>query len=172
MNFNWVDILILIILAINGLYGLRHGVARAFFSVVGLAAAFFLCIKAAPAVLELFTNLKMPGQFAYVLAVGLIFTAVVLLVNEVGRHLQLLTRGQEGSRFLDKLGGLFCGLCKGVLYVVFLFSLILSNLFFFPALSKAFGESLLIKYAYPLVYYAEPFVQDLLRQAGATWQSL
>ncbi|GBR76321.1 colicin V production protein CvpA [Candidatus Termititenax persephonae] len=170
MSFNWVDALIAIILVSNGLYGLRHGWALALFSIVGWVSAFFLCIKAAPAVMELFVNLKMPGQLAYVLSVALLFVVVLLLVNEIGRHLQLMLDGQEGGWFLDKLGGLAFGLLRGVLLVVFLFSLILSNVFFSPTLFKAFEESVLLRYGHPLIYCVEPLVQDLLRQVGRTWQ--
>ncbi|MDR2432028.1 MAG: CvpA family protein [Candidatus Margulisbacteria bacterium] len=169
MSFNWLDGLIAIILVINILYGLRRGLIRTLFGMLGLIIALFLCIKGTPAVAELLLWLRISGTAAYAAALILLFIIIYFLVNEIGRHIQALLK-ESSFRNIDLVGGSLCGLAKGILYTLFLLIPLLGNIFASPALLKAFENSTLLNFGHPIVYYAEPIIQNLLYQGAQTWQ--
>ncbi|MDR1997839.1 MAG: CvpA family protein [Candidatus Margulisbacteria bacterium] len=169
MTFNWLDGIIAIILVINTLYGLRRGLIRTLFGMLGLFIALLLCLKGTPAIAELLLWLRLSGTAAYAAALILLFIIIYFLVNEIGRHIQALLK-DSGFKPIDQLGGSLCGLLKGIIYTLFLLIPLLGNIFASPALLKAFEDSALLNFGHPLVYYAEPIIQKLLDQGSQTWQ--
>jgi len=170
MSFNWLDWLIAIILVINTLYGLRCGLIRTLFGILGLIIALFLCINGTPAIAEFLLWLRISGTIAYAGTLLILFIVIYFLVNEIGRHIQAIAR-ESSFKYIDQLGGAFCGLGKGILYTLFLLIPLLGNIFASPAMLKAFENSALLNFGHPIVYYAEPLIQNLLYQGNQTWQS-
>lgn len=170
MSFNWLDGIITIILVINVLYGLRRGLIRTLFGMLGLIIALFLCIQGTPAVAEFLLWLNISNTIAYATALIILFIAVYFLVNEIGRHVQAMAK-ESSFKSIDHLGGMLCGFIKGILYSLFLLIPLLGNIFASPTMNKAFSSSALINFGYPIVYYAEPIIQNLIHSGNQTWQS-
>ena len=170
MTFNWVDGLIAIILVINLLYGLRRGLIRTLFGMLGLIIAIYLCFKGTPAVAEILFTLRISGTAAYITALVLLFIFVYFLINEIGRHIQSLLK-ESDFKTSDKIGGSLCGLIKGILYTLFIIIPLIENIFSSPALLKAFEQSTLLNIGHPLVYYSEPIIQEFYSQGKQTWQT-
>jgi uncharacterized membrane protein required for colicin V production len=169
MNFNWLDGLITIILVVNMLYGLRRGLLRTFFGALGALLGLLFCVFGAPATAELLQALKIPGTAAYITALLIIFIIVYFLINEIGRHLQAITKN-TALQTLDQVCGLFGGCGKGILYTLFVIFPLWNNIFLSPAMTKTFMESTFVSKGWPLVRFSEPLIQDLFHHAGRNWQ--
>ncbi len=124
-EFNWIDIIIAIFLALSLLQGIRAGLVKSFFTIAGIAAgltaAIIYYVDGSILILE---YINLPRFIADSISFILIFSITSLLFHFVGTLVRLVTRFTP-LRLVDKVGGGGAGLVIGVAVVgVFLILLI------------------------------------------------
>lgn len=116
-SLNWLDLVIAIILAAAVIQGIRVGLIRSIFSVVGLAAGFIAAISYyGPAGSMIIRHINMPQIIADVLSFIVIFAVTTAIVHLAGSFVAVLTRIRL-FRFADRVGGSTAGLLIGFILV-------------------------------------------------------
>jgi len=116
---NWVDLILVVVLALFGLRGYFRGLFREFFSLVGLLAGFILAVTFAGAVASYggamwnFSPLLLKGA-----AFVVIFFLVYFLLNIAG---WLLHRSEKMLflKTVNRTGGIAIGVGKGAAFAAF-----------------------------------------------------
>ncbi len=110
---NWLDILLLLLIAGAGALGLKRGFGRAAFDALGLYAALWLASALAP-LLAAHLNLQAGGSGVNrSWAFGLLFVALGALCLGIAWYCHGLTQFEAG--FFDKLFGLVGGVAVGMI---------------------------------------------------------
>jgi uncharacterized membrane protein required for colicin V production len=170
MVWNWLDLVILLVLGLNVFNGARRGLVRSLFGLIALILALFVCFKGTPFIAEILRQFNLTGMPIFVTALIVVFLAIYWLVNEVGRHFKILI-AESSFQQIDTVGGIALGFSKGILYTLFFLVPILGNIFASPTLMETFETSTLLQVGRPLVYAAEPFVSQVIEQGSQHWQS-
>lgn len=112
-GYNWLDLIILIIMAAAIIQGVRAGLIRSIFSVAGLAAGFLAAVSYyAPAGSMILRHINLPQIIADVLSFIVIFAVTTAAVHLVGSLVAVLTRIRL-FKFADRVGGIAAGLLIG-----------------------------------------------------------
>jgi len=162
---HWFDIGLTIALIISTVWGFFRGFVRGLFSLLGLAAAVLLAVRAYPylaPVLESFIAVPWVRQTVGFSLIGVAVMAVVMLCSTL---LRLFLRA-AGLSLADRLlGGLF-GLAKVVLILTVLF--IIANRFFPAERTQIEARSALA----PLLSRSAAWLEAFLAQHDAVIQQL
>lgn len=136
---NWLDMAIVAVVAVLGLYGLWKGLIRIIFPILGLIAGLILGGRYGEAVAEkIFASpqgWQLAGGFGLVLVATLVVATLVASI--LRKILKLLMLG-----WLDRLAGLFAGVAIGVL----LWALLLGLAAKFPFLQGFIDNSSLASF--------------------------
>jgi membrane protein required for colicin V production len=141
LELNWVDILILVLLAVSALLGFRSGLIQSIFSLVGL----ILGIAVASWHYQRFEENLLPVVHSQALAAAVSFALIAIVVMVVAGLLGLVLKSiihGVGLGWLDKLAGLVFGLLRGALLVTLGIVVLVA---FFPD-SRWLGEARLSRY--------------------------
>lgn len=170
MTWNWLDLVIALLLGLNVFNGSRRGLVRSFFGLIALILALFVCFEGTPFIVELLRQFHLTSMPAFVTALIVVFLVLYWLVNELGKHCKMLIAESSFQQF-DTVGGIVLGFCKGVVYTLFLLVPVLGTIFTSPTLMETFEKSTLLHTGRPLVYMAEPFVEQVITQGTQQWQT-
>ncbi len=111
---NWLDIVMIVVIAIGSLVGWRIRVTQAVFMVVGLVLGIYLAAQLSGDVAELLTDTisstTMATVIAYVLIIAVVMVAAKVLQVFTRKVLSLLLLG-----WADALGGLALGFVGGAI---------------------------------------------------------
>jgi membrane protein required for colicin V production len=152
---NWIDIIIIILLALAVGIGFKKGLVQEIVGIIALVIAFFLALKlhmiAAAMLAKMISGL--PKPIAPTVGFVTVFLIVFLAITIVGWLLSKIIKATPLD-FADKIGGMVIGLVKGALII----SVILLLLALAP-LPKEFNNKLdrsgmirSIRKVAPLVY--------------------
>lgn len=152
---NWIDIIIIILLALAVGIGFKKGLVQEIVGIIALVIAFFLALKlhmvAAAMLAKMISGL--PKHIAPTVGFVTVFLIVFLAITIVGWLLAKIIKATPLD-FADKIGGMVIGLVKGALII----SVILLLLALAP-LPKEFNKKLdrsgmirSIRKVAPLVY--------------------
>lgn len=115
---NWVDIVIIIVAAIGGYIGWKHGLIRTAFSFVGLIIGVVLAGVWAP---DLADKISSESQWAYIFSFAIILIIVLIIANIAGKiakpFLKLVMMG-----LLDSFLGAVIGIIVGALVMAAILS--------------------------------------------------
>jgi membrane protein required for colicin V production len=152
---HWFDIGLTIALMLSVVWGCYRGLVRELFTLVGLAAATVLAIRAYPAAAHLLEPLITTPWVRQAAGFCLIFLAVMVVVMVCSTLLRLFLHA-AGLSLVDRLlGGLF-GLTRVVLVTTVL--LMLANRFVPSARAQLEAESVLAPFMWRSAEYLEAFV--------------
>lgn len=119
MPLIWVDVVILMIVAVSCLFGLGRGFVREILSLLAWVAAILIARVYAPSLSPMFASWVESVTMQYVVAFALLFIAVLLaaaIVNGLVARLVDVT----GLKLTDRLlGGIF-GVARGIVIVMLL----------------------------------------------------
>ena len=116
-GYNWLDLIILIIIAAAVIQGIRAGLIRSIFNVAGLAVGFLAAINYyAPAGSMIIRHINLPQIIADVLSFIVIFAVSTAIVHLIGSFVAVITRVRL-FRFADRVGGSAAGLLIGFILV-------------------------------------------------------
>ena len=114
---NWVDIIILIILAIGLFKGLGNGFVRGLFGLAALVLGVMLAAAHSEQVTELvFSRLQIDPQGQALLGFLLVFVVVLILVSVIGRVISKALK-LAALGWLDRLAGAVLGLVVSCIFV-------------------------------------------------------
>ncbi|MBN2009537.1 CvpA family protein [candidate division KSB1 bacterium] len=142
-GLSYLDVLIVIILAIFVFRGFKRGFAGELTKIIGVILALMLSTKFMNNVAEfLVTAANIPPAFAMVVSFVMIFVATILLFKYAGTHLEKLIKVSVALKTADNFLGAILGLFKGAIFVS-LFMLLLTLLSFSDAVQYHTKHSLL-----------------------------
>lgn len=170
MTWNWLDLVIFLVIGLNVFNGARRGLVRSLFGLIALLFSLFVCFKGTPVIVEALKQFHIGGLPAFITAMIVVFFALYWMVSEVGKHFKGLIAGSSFQK-IDVAGGLAIGFTKGVVYTLFLLVPLLGNIFASPTLMETFEGSLLLQTGRPLVYAAEPLIEQVIAQGSQQWQT-
>lgn len=131
---NPIDIAVVALCALFGVFGILRGLVRQVISVAGLVAGHLAGIRYYEAAVSW---LNLTFQYSKVAGYAAIFLAVWLLFVLVGSFIEGRIRASKLS-FMDRVGGLVVGAAKGALLAVLLVFLLV---IFLPKDSEVLRES-------------------------------
>jgi membrane protein required for colicin V production len=155
-DFNWIDILILVVIVLSFLFGLWRGLVKEVLSLVTWVAALLVARvysdDFAPSLASTFD-----GETTRLVAAFALLFLATLVVGALVNHLMARLISFAGLALTDRvLGGLF-GLARGGL-IVMLGIFVAGNFF---SESLAWQESRLIPYGGEAVQWSRIFIDDL-----------
>lgn len=117
MNLNWVDIVVLVILALTVVRGFMRGLVRSIFDIIALGVSIWLGFFWYRDVSLYLTHyVKLPGNFVYTLGFLLVFIGIYIAANLIGYILhRLIGRGFLGP--VNSLAGGAVGFAKGIIII-------------------------------------------------------
>jgi len=116
-GYNWLDLIIFIIVAAAVIKGIRAGLIRSVFNVAGLVIGFLAAVSYyAPAGSMILRHINLPQIIADVLSFIVIFAVTTAAVHLVGSLVAVLTKIRL-FRFADRVGGSAAGLLIGFILV-------------------------------------------------------
>ena len=116
-GYNWLDLIIFVILAAAVIKGIRAGLIRSVFNVAGLVIGFLAAVSYyAPAGSMILRHINLPQIIADVLSFIVIFAETTAAVHLVGSLVAVLTKIRL-FRFADRVGGSAAGLLIGFILV-------------------------------------------------------
>lgn len=120
---NYLDIVLIIVLAIFAIAGFIKGFVKSLASLVALVLGIFLGIKLSDYVANLLAGyFNWSEDVLFIIAFVIIFILVVLVVSLIGKLLnKVLSSAALG--FVNKLAGLVFGLAKGIFILSVLIAL-------------------------------------------------
>jgi membrane protein required for colicin V production len=155
-SFNWIDILILVVVALSFLFGLWRGLVKEVLSLVTWVAALLVARvysdDFAPSLAATFD-----GETTRLVAAFALLFLATLVVGALVNHLMARLISFAGLALTDRLlGGLF-GLARGGLIVML--GIFVAENFFSESLD--WQESRLIPYGREAVQWSRIFIDDL-----------
>jgi len=116
-GYNWLDLIIFVIVAAAVIKGIRAGLIRSVFNVAGLVIGFLAAVSYyAPAGSMILRHINLPQIIADVLSFIVIFAVTTAAVHLVGSLVAVLTKIRL-FRFADRVGGSAAGLLIGFILV-------------------------------------------------------
>ena len=150
---NWLDLIIVIIIAGSSLYGYKKGFLRKVLGIAGLIAGIVLALKFNDSVSSLFAKLFETGPaFSKLSAFLFILLVVYGLAVWVARF---MANFNKGTSVFDKVTGTILGFGEGIL----LSSILLFNLTYAGYLEQ---KVISTSFLYPLVLPVAPKVIDIV----------
>ena len=140
MSLNWLDIALLVVLALSLIIGLIKGFARQLIGLLAVAAGVILAFIYYPYVSELFVRLVARNMIAHFLGFLSILAGVMILGWVVTRLLSKLIKGPL-KLVNHMLGGAF-GLLKGILIC----GVVIFSMFVFSINKHTLQKSILAPY--------------------------
>lgn len=164
---NYLDIVILIILALFGLKGLRKGLIIEVVTLLALVVGIFGAMRFSDFTAEhLQEVMNIDPKFLNTIAFVLTFVILVVVVNLIGRAASKLAKTLELG-LLDGLGGFVFGVAKGVL-LCSLIIVVFNNLHFSGIIKEETKkESKLYPYieqTVPYLYQGYGVVKDFVKE--------
>ncbi len=129
---NFIDIIVAIVLVIAAIGGLRSGVTRQLFSIVGVIVGFILANKFA---MFVGTFIGLSNQWALIAGFVLVFVLAMVLTSLVGGLIKKLFHA-VGLGIFDYILGAALGVAKAVIILAVVFALLTpinANFGFIPA---------------------------------------
>ncbi len=122
---NWIDIIIIILLALAVGIGFKKGLVQEIVGIIALVVAFFLALimhmTAASILVKVFP--KLPKHIAPTVGFVIMFMVVFLVITITGWLLSKIIKATPLD-FADKIGGMVIGLIKGALIISILLLLL------------------------------------------------
>jgi len=115
MVMNWLDIVLIVILAVSAFSGFANGLIKAVFSLVGLILALFLAGRTYVALADQLTFIS-NENVARIVAFAVIFLAVIIIAAILGKILTGLVSAILLG-WLNRLGGAAFGLILGAIFL-------------------------------------------------------
>jgi uncharacterized membrane protein required for colicin V production len=113
---NWLDITLIVIMALGLFWGLKTGVISAIFTAIGVAVGWILAGQLADDIGGFFESSLNSDTLVTVVSYAVIIIGTMIVVSFIGKILKpmltILTLGMAGM--VDKLGGLVMGLVIGL----------------------------------------------------------
>jgi membrane protein required for colicin V production len=164
---NWLDIVLLIVLAVSFVLGVLRGFIRQVVGLAAVVAGFFIAAYYHPYLADVFGRAFASGRWSNLIAFLLIFFGVLALGSLVGFLLSKLMRGP--LRLIDRVFGGALGLVKGIL----ISGVIVMALLAFPTDTRALTNSTLAPYCYWLTKGMVQLVPQELKDAfNETYQNI
>lgn len=140
MNFNWIDIVLLVILVVTVLFGILRGFVKQVIGLLAIVIGLILAVNYYPVGTEFFHTWIKNETLNSFLGFIAIFFLVILMGGILSFIFTKMIRGP--LKFINRFFGGAIGLLKGVLICgVFVF-----GLFAFPFNTDALKQSLLAPY--------------------------
>ncbi len=146
---NWLDIVIIVIVALLGFAGLRQGLIRTVFGIAGLIGGIFLAGRYYD---ELAAFLFPSGAtWANIAAYAIIAVATLVVAGVIGWLLAKLVNF-AALGWLDKLVGLILGIVIGGLLCAAILAIVVK---FYPGMVATINQSIIARFlvgGFPLLY--------------------
>lgn len=114
---NYLDIIIGIILILFAIVGLRNGIIREAFSLAAFIGGIYGAMRLSDMVGHwLGKIINVSPEWMSVISFIIVFVALALLINWLGNWLAQVVESINLG-FIDKIGGIVCGIAKGFLLV-------------------------------------------------------
>lgn len=164
---NYLDIIILIILALFGFKGLRRGLIIEVVTLLALVVGIFGAMRFSDFTADRLQEvMNIDPKFLNTIAFVLTFIILVVVVNLIGRVASKLAKSLELG-LIDGLGGFVFGVAKGLL-ICSLVVVVFNNLQFFGIVKdKTKEESKLYPYVQqtvPYLYQGYGMVKDYVKE--------
>ena len=164
MNFNYLDIIIVVLLFVFGIGGWRKGIILEVATLLGLGLGLYGAFHFSDYTAEeLVKWVEISPKYLGVISFIVTFLVVALVVNLLGRLLSKAVKNLNLG-FIDRLGGFLVGIAKGVLLCSLMVMLI--NVFNLQGVVKEDVKKSSV--LYPWVEQAIPYVYqgyDLVKEA-------
>jgi membrane protein required for colicin V production len=160
---NWVDIVILAVLCLSGLFGLWRGFIREVLSLATWIAALLVARFYAPDLMPSLEGLLANEMARYVLAFALLCLAVLILGALVNFLMSKLVK-VAGLQLSDRLLGILFGVARGVLIVALL---VFAGMNFFST-EPWWQASVLLPHVTDLIEWSRLFIMDYTGQEATT----
>ena len=155
-GINWLDIAIVAVIALSGLFGLWRGFIREVFSLVTWVAALIIGRMYSSALAPQLIGVFEGETTRYVAAFTLLFVATIV-VGALITHVLSKLMTLSGLKFTDRLLGGGFGVARGGI-IVMLLIFVLSGLF---GDTLSWQESQLIPYGEVMIEQSKIFINDL-----------
>lgn len=160
---NWVDTIIIIILAINIFNGMRRGLVASIFDSVAIVIAFIGSWRFGTFGIELFTgSMNMPGFVANILSYGLTGVAIYCVGALLGAILHKFLSDVFPPTY-DVIGGGLVGALKGAMFAAVVIIPLMCTQSLPMDVYSAFQESVIVEWIRPTVEQRIPQLQDMIR---------
>jgi len=160
---NWVDVIILIILAIGLFKGLANGFVRGLFGLAAVVLGIMFAAGNYEQVQDLLlSKLQIEPQWQAILSFMVIFAVTMLLVNVVGR---IISRAMKLAAlgWMDRLAGGLLGLVMACLFVgVVLLLLVMGGLHTMTGVTRSAVAPTVIKVVDTVVRYAPDAARETI----------
>lgn len=160
---NWLDILILVIIALSAFFGYRKGFLRKVLGIAGLILGFILAVKFYSPVSSLFEKLismshSIVTVFAFLIIIGIVFGFAVWIA-------QYIASINSGTTAVDKILGAITGFLQGLIIA----SILMVN---FTYLNYPPADIRQNSVLYSSVYSVAPAVMDKIIEFSPDLKSL
>ncbi|GAB6099162.1 hypothetical protein JCM16358_10410 [Halanaerocella petrolearia] len=162
MAFNWIDVIVLILLTIFSLKGYHSGLIKQITTIVAIVLGIYIAAQQYAVVSEfLQQKFDLTLHIANLLSFGLIILIIGGVVNYLGQLLNQMLDFLLLS-FIDNLGGALFGIIKGSLiaYIFILMLVKLGNNISWQPLQQQMNQS----YFIPLFLKMNPLLEDRIDQ--------
>ena len=170
MNFNYLDIIIVVLLFVFGLGGWRKGIILEAATLLGLGLGLYGAFHFSDYTAEELVHwVEINPKYLGVISFVVTFLVVALAVNLIGKLLSKVVKNLNLG-VLDHIGGFVVGIAKGILLCSLLVMLL--NVFNLKGIVKddAKKESMLypwVEQAVPYVYQGFDLVKEAVQNAAA-----
>lgn len=166
---NWLDILLILILAINLLNGLRRGLIRSSFGLLAIIVSLFIALKGAGLGGAILQQINVPEPLASWLGFIILLLTLHFLINFLGSILHDFARY---SFFMpaNYLGGVLLGFIKGIIFILFIVVPIIENPFVSTVAQETLQQSTILALGQPLITTYSPLIMDVLQKNTKQWQ--
>jgi membrane protein required for colicin V production len=157
---NWLDVAIIVVAVVLGFVGMKHGIIRTVFSIIGLVVGIVLAGR----YYDGFANLFSSYEFAWagIVAFAIILLATMALVGWIGSLISKLLKSLMLG-WIDKLVGGILGLFLGAVFCAAFFTIVAK---YFPGAGTYFVNSTmatLLMSKFPLLLGLLPSDFDFIR---------
>jgi len=140
MNFNWLDLILLVILGLSVLFGVLKGFIRQIIGILAVIVGLILAVNYYPGVSDVFMQWSRSSTLSNFIAFIVIFVAVLCLGGVLSFIFSKLMKGP--LKFVNKVLGGGLGLLKGLL----ISGVIVFAMLVFPFKDDAIKQSFLAPY--------------------------
>lgn len=157
---NWLDVIILVIIAISTVIGLKVGIIRAFFAIAGVIIGVFLAGRFSGPLADRLTFISDAG-IAGVVAFAVILIAVLIIAIILAVMIKWVTSAVMLG-WVNRLGGAALGLILGAIFCAALLTMWVN----FQGISSAVSGSFLARFLvdkFPIVLGLLPAEFDSVR---------
>lgn len=161
-GYNWVDFLIIAVIALSSLISLVRGFVREAISLLAWVLAFIVAFKFSNQTASIFDGLVSNPSFRVALAFLLLFFGT-LLAGAVVNYVVCLAVSKTGfTGFIDRLLGLIFGAARGILLIAVL--VLLGQIADYQTSKEWWAQSSLIPKFYGLSAWLNKFVPEQFDQ--------